>query len=281
MEGTLQHCGMRPRALATMRGDSLAPTPIDKALDSVLDVNSEMRRHSIRVVIESVDEGIDDRLLTLLTEHSAVPQVVSTICRILAERQPDRDPQFAFESLLGSRYRQAGPVSSFLYRQAYRNPMGLAYGICRLRRAEPVDHYSRNMKSWRAMARFAAVMALGDTADIRAVPFLVNALRDRNWRVRHEAAVSIRRLARDVGLIVRDHQGLKAGLIKGLLDRHREVVEEVACALSDLELRSELEREFNSSSLGLAARRIIETVLNGTITIIHPTWVGEPLPNGV
>ncbi|MBP2325465.1 hypothetical protein JOF56_005850 [Kibdelosporangium banguiense] len=245
----------------------------DAALAAVLDVDAPDRRDHIRSLIDSTDEGLDERILAMLAGQRAT--VASVLCRVLAERRPDRDPSYAFDCFARSKRGSADRVESWVGRQAYRHPLGLHYGICRLRLAAPVEHYAVNAAHWTAMRRFAAVLALGDTADVAAVPLVVKALRDRNWRVRVEATGAIRRLSRDGAVAPAVVDSVADSLVACLSDRKPKVVEYAAITLSVSTMRDRLEEARRSSRLKPETIEVVNAALDGKVPALRPTWPGD------
>ncbi|WP_033437821.1 HEAT repeat domain-containing protein [Saccharothrix sp. NRRL B-16314] len=224
-------------------------------------------------MIDSEEQGLDDKVLALIKGRPVA--VASVLCRVLAERNPDRDPSYAFDAIAGPRPEIPDKVDKWVRGQAYRNPLGLAYGIPRLRRASPVEHYRDDLTSWSATRRFNAVLALGDTAAPAAVPLVVEALRDRNWRVRTEAAVAVRRLVRDGAVAPEAVESVADALATCLADRKPKVVEHAAAALSTSLLRDRLVEVRRSSELKPASAAVVDAALGGKMPALQPTWVGD------
>ncbi|WP_158842472.1 HEAT repeat domain-containing protein [Saccharothrix deserti] len=243
----------------------------DAALAAVLDVDSPDRRARIRSLIDSTEEGLDDRILALLADRP--PTAASVLCRILAERNPDRDPSYALD-FFARRSGKPGVVDAWMRRQAY-GILGIGYGIPRLRRASPVEHYRRYLASWTSIRRFKAVWSLGDTADPAAVPLLVKALRDRSWRIRANATTSIRRLARDGAVAPEAVDSVADALVACLKSRRPKLVELAAAALSIPLLRDRLAHERRSARLKPSTAAIVDAALEGEVPPLHPIWEGD------
>ncbi len=245
---------------------------VDSALAAVLDADSPDRRRHIRLLIDSAEDGLDDRIMALLDgEHH---RAASVLCRILAERDPERDPSYVLRRFGGDQ-----PVRWFrkwVRDQAYNHPLGVAYGIPRLRRARPVDHYARGAGHWWAVRRVSAAIALGDTADPAAVPHVVRLLGDRHRDVRAQAAVAIRRLARDGALPVGALDQVADGLVGLLSDPVPAVVEHAAAALATPALRERLVEARNSAGLPPAAVSAVDAALAGGGPPLRPSWEGDP-----
>lgn len=245
---------------------------VDSALAAVLDADSPDRQRHIRLLIDSTEDGLDDRIMALLDAEDV--KAAPVLCRILAERDPERDP-----SCVLRRFGGEEPVRWFLkwaHDQAYRNPLGVAYGIPRLRKADPVEHYARSAGHWWVGRRVVAVMALGDTADPAAVPHVVRLLGDRHRDVRAQAAVAIRRLVRDGALPVEALDRVADPLMRLLSDPVPAVVEHAAAALATPALRERLVAARNSAGLPPPAVSAVDAALAGGGPPLHPTWEGDP-----
>jgi len=104
------------------------------------------------------------------------------ISRILAERDPDRDPSY-LDRLFGE--HQPGEVVIG----------GEDWGFTRLRRLEPVQRYTDQLRDGGFIARVCAATGLGDTVDPAAFDVLLTALSDRRYMIRGAAVQSVQRLA--------------------------------------------------------------------------------------
>ncbi|ONI86236.1 hypothetical protein ALI22I_26460 [Saccharothrix sp. ALI-22-I] len=235
-------------------------------------MDSPDRRAHIRSLIDSTEEGLDDKILTLITGQR--PLVASVLCRILAERDPDRDPSYALD-LFARSSGKPGMVDAWMRRQAYRSPLGLGYGIPRLRRASPIEHYRRDLSSWMVIRRFNAVLSLSDTADPAAVPLVVKALRDRKWWIRADAAIAIRRLARDGAVAPEAADSVADALVACLRSLRPKLVEHAAAALSIPIFRDRLAHERRSSRLKPRTAAIVDAALEGKVPPLHPIWEGD------
>ncbi|MBB5805075.1 HEAT repeat protein [Saccharothrix ecbatanensis] len=246
----------------------------DSALAAVLDVESPDRRAHIRSLIDSTEEGLDDKILALLEDHSAVR---AELCRILAERDRDRDPSYvlAYFAQQPKPGRKPGRIDAWMRSQAYRSPLGIVHGIPRLRRASAIEHYRRDVTSWRTTRRFSAVLSLGDTADPAALPLVVKALRDRKWYIRAEAAVALRRLIRDGAVAPEAVESVADALVACLSHRRPKVVEHAAAALSAPLLRDRLVEARRSSRLKPASAALVDAALEGKVPALPPIWVGD------
>jgi HEAT repeat protein len=207
---------------------------IDSALSDALDEDSPTRRESIRFLIDCDDPGIEDRLFALLAEADRI-HGIAELCRILAERDPERDPAYAIKSALGSRADESGWWARTFNRHSFIL-FSVPYGICRLRKAEPIKHYERVLNGRWAMWRIMAVLSLGDTADLRALPPLARGLRDRSKHVRGTAALAVRRIHRDVGIDAHGLAVVADPLLACQADRRAVVAQNARWALADLGL---------------------------------------------
>lgn len=240
---------------------------VESALAIVLDKDAADRRAAIRVLVESTEEGLEDRLLALV-EEDPPGAVAWDLLRVLAERRPDRDPAYLLDRYHLTKSGRRSLLSRLWPRYLYRSPVGMLTGVTRLRLAAPVEHYARDAVSRRAQRRLFAVWYLGDTADPAAVPHVVRATRDRRWGVRYQAADALRRLARHGAIDREAAGGVVAALVPLLADRHPEVGPRAAAALAEPVLRDRLAPED-------AAR--VDAALADGVPPLPPTWDGEDL----
>lgn len=198
------------------------------------------------------------------------------LCRVLAERRPDRDPTYVVNALGNGDATRSRLAESALHHLLYRNPIGLQSGVSRLVRAEPVKHYARDVGHWRYGRRLLAVISLGDTADSAAVPHVVRSLEDRKHVVRCQAAMALRRLDRDGALPPESVEQVADALVACLSDRKREVVEYAAAASSVPRMRHRLVEVRGSAGLGEEASVIVAAALDGQVVPLATTWEGDP-----
>lgn len=104
------------------------------------------------------------------------------ISRILAERDPDRDPSYL--DRLFDEHRPGEVVIG-----------GEDWGFTRLRRLEPVQRYADQLRDGGFLARVYAATGLGDTVDPAAFDVLLTALSDRRYMIRGAAVQSVQQLA--------------------------------------------------------------------------------------
>jgi hypothetical protein len=222
----------------------------------------------VRQLIDSTEPGVEDVIFDTLDEAGPVRPV---LCRVLAERDPDRDPEFALRYF----YEETdGPVRRWLGQEVYRSPWVWLYGITRLRRAEPVARIAPDVTHLLGTRRHIAVRALGDTADPLAVPHVVGRLRDSRWWVRTEAAAAVRRLARS-GVAV-DRAG--DALVRCLQHDRQEVVEQAAAALALPIFRERL--LWSRATLMPLAGAIVDNALDGAVVPLPPLWPGGATMTG-
>lgn len=235
----------------------------DGALAGIRDWGSPDLRAHIRILIDSTEPGVEEIILGSLGEAGPARPL---LCRVLAERDPHRDPEYVL------RYFHAetdGPIRRWLGREVYRSPWAWLYGITRLRKAKPVERITPDATHWLATRRQIAVMALGDTADPAALPPIVGRLRDSRWWVRTEAAAAIRRLVRS-GVQVRS---ASEALVGCLHHDRQEVVEQAAAALATPALREDL-LSVRAALMPLAGA-VVDNALDGVVTPLVPLWPGE------
>jgi len=235
----------------------------DGALAGIRDWGSPDLRAHIRILMDSNEPLVEEIILDSLDDAGPARPL---LCRVLAERDPYRDPQYALRHF----YEMTdGPVRRRLGREVYRSPWVWLYGITRLRNADPVGHIAPDATHWLATRRLIAVTALGDTADPAALPPVIGRLRDAKWRVRSEAAAAVRRLARS---------GVQVGsaaeaLVRCLQDDRQEVVEQAAAALAFPALRDCL--VWSRATLMPLGGAIVDNALDGAVAPLVPLWPGE------
>ncbi|SEQ47167.1 HEAT repeat-containing protein [Lentzea xinjiangensis] len=235
----------------------------DGALAGLGDWGSPEQHAHIRHLIDDNAPGVEEVILGTLDDAGPVRPL---LCRVLAERDPDRDPDYALRHFYAE---TDGPVRRWLGQEVYRSPWMWLYGITRLRRAKPVERVTPDVTHWFATRRQIAVTALGDTADPAALPPVVGRLRDSKWWVRTQAAAAVRRLARSgVGV------GSAAEPLAGCLHHDRqEVIEQAAAALALPVLRDRL--LWSRATLMPLAGAIVDNALDGVVAPLVPLWPGE------
>ncbi|GAB2844689.1 HEAT repeat domain-containing protein [Lentzea nigeriaca] len=235
----------------------------DGALAGIRDSDSPDLRAHIRILIDSTEPGVEEIILDSLADAGPARPL---LCRVLAERDPDRDPDYALRHF----YEAAdGPIRRRLGHEVYRSPWVWLYGITRLRNANPVDHITPDATHWLATRRQIAVTALGDTADPAALPPVIGRLRDPKWWIRTEAAAAVRRLAKS---------GVEIGsaaeaLARCLQHDRQEVIEQAAAALALPALRERL--RCSRATLMPLAGAIVDNALDGVVAPLVPLWPGE------
>ncbi|OLR95325.1 HEAT repeat domain-containing protein [Actinokineospora bangkokensis] len=208
----------------------MVSTDPEAVVADALDEASVTRRESIRWLVDSTDPRTDEVVLAEYGSRRGHFPAGAVLSRVLAERDPDRDPAYLFDRFdrSGESWfaRWRGRVGA---RWHSRFPLASTYGVTRLRKTDPVARYTHDLSGWRL--RTAAVAALGDTADPVALPVLVLALRARSWRLRTDAANSVRRLVRDLGPGVVLPDEVRDALAANLVHRRDEVAAAAAHAL--------------------------------------------------
>jgi len=235
----------------------------DGALAGTGDWGSPDQRADIRNLIESTEPGVEEIILDTLDDAGPVRPL---LCRVLAERDPDRDPQFALRHFYAE---TDGPVRRWLGQEVYRSPWVWLYGITRLHRAKPVERIAPDVTHWLATRRQIAVTALGDTADPAALPPVVGRLRDSKWWVRSQAAAAVRRLAWSGVRVV----SASEPLLRCLQHDRQEVIEQAAAALAFPALRERL--VWSRATLMPLAGAIVDNALDGVVAPLTPLWPGE------
>ncbi|WP_177320516.1 HEAT repeat domain-containing protein [Lentzea waywayandensis] len=214
-------------------------------------------------MIDSNERGVEEIILGTLAEAGPVRPL---LCRVLAERDPNRDPHYALRHF----YTETdGPVRKWLGQEVYRSPWVWLYGITRLHNANPVERIAPDATNWFAARRQIAVIALGDTANPAALPPVIGRLRDQKWWVRTQAAAAIRRLARS-GVPI---GSASDGLLRCLHHDRQEVIEQAAAALAQPSLRDRL--LWSRATLMPLAGAIVDNALDGVVAPLTPLWPGE------
>ncbi|MET8757268.1 HEAT repeat domain-containing protein [Lentzea sp. NPDC004782] len=235
----------------------------DGALAGIRGWESPDLRAHIRILMDSNEPLVEEIILDSLDDAGPARPL---LCRVLAERDPYRDPQYALRHF----YEMTdGPVRRRLGREVYRSPWVWLYGITRLRNADPIGHIAPDATHWLATRRLIAVTALGDTADPAALPPVIGRLRDAKWRVRSEAAAAVRRLA---GSGVQVGSAAEA-LVRCLQDDRQEVVEQAAAVLALPALRDRL--VWSRATLMPLGGAIVDNALDGVVAPLVPLWPGE------
>lgn len=193
------------------------------------------------------------------------------ISRVLAERDPDRDPAYVdrmFRYGLQGELDDGGLVA------------GEEWGFTRLRQLEPVQWYAKQLHysgfpSW--LMRTSAVVALGDTADPAAFDVLLPALSDEKVRWRGAAVQAVLRLALS-GLEeqYRAHpvrQRLTEMLSDGRNSKVRVEVARALCRLGDEALVADALTK--ASWWQRKWKRELEACLRGEIPPLPKVWPGD------
>lgn len=235
----------------------------DGALAGIGDWGSPDQHAHIRHLIDSTEPGVEEMILGALDDAGPARPL---LCRVLAERDPGRDPRYALRHFYAE---TDGPVRRWLGEEVYRSPWVWLYGITRLRNANPVGRVTPDATHWLGTRRQIAVMALGDTADPAALPPVIGRLRDAKWWVRAQAAAAVRRLAKS---------GVQVGstgeaLLRCLHHDRQEVIEQAAAALARPGLRDRL--LWSRATLMPLAGAIVDNALDGVVAPLPPLWPGE------
>ncbi|PWK82084.1 HEAT repeat protein [Lentzea atacamensis] len=235
----------------------------DGALAGIREWGSPDLRAHIRILIDSNEPGVEEIILGSLDDAGPARPL---LCRVLAERDPFRDPEYALRHFYAE---TDGPVRRLLGHEVYRSPWVWLHGITRLRKANPVERITPDATHWLATRRQIAVTALGDTADPAALPPIIGRLRDPKWWVRFEAAAAIRRLAK-AGVQV----GSAAEALVGCLHHDRqEVIEQAAAALALPALREDL--LYARATLMPLVGAVVDNALDGVLAPLLLLWPGE------
>ncbi|MGA4538822.1 HEAT repeat domain-containing protein [Uniformispora flossi] len=213
-------------------------------------------------------------------DFDGLSQVRQVAARAAAELDPDQDPEPILAVMSSFREHMAHvsasrPVRLFGLRRGFAlgaDPMYyLLLGVARLRRLNPVDHYSGMGQSDHWRVRAFACSALGDTADPRAVRPLEAALRDPHGHVRERAANGLRRL-HNAGIDWAP-ESAAATLADGLADQNTPA----ALACTRALIRADRDDLVRSRLRDLTPRRQrhLTPTLYGEIPPLKPLWPGD------
>jgi hypothetical protein len=167
-----------------------------QALDRLSSGTEEEAAEAAAVLAHGRGDEVDRELLELfeaaadwsnspeakLSQKTGWHEHAELISRILAERDPDRDPSY-LDRLFDEHQPGAVVVA------------GENWGFTRLRRLEPVQRYADQLRGGGFFPRLFATISLGDTVDPAAFDVLLPALSDRRKTVRGAAVQSVQRLA--------------------------------------------------------------------------------------
>ncbi|MFS8098542.1 HEAT repeat domain-containing protein [Lentzea alba] len=191
------------------------------------------------------------------------------ISRVLAERDPDRDPAYIERMFLygfDEEQKDGGLVGAE------------EWGFTRLRRLEPVQWYAKQLQYEgfaRWMMRAAAVVALGDTSDPAAFDVLLPVLSHESKRVRGAAVQAVLRLARS-GLDDEYRAHPVHQRLAEMLSDHPKVRVEAARALCRLGDEALVAEALSKAPWWQRKwRRELETCLRGEIPPLPKMWPGD------
>jgi hypothetical protein len=260
-------------------GSTTSDANEQQALDRIASGTKEEDWREAAVVLSSGSGAeVDHELLAMF--HTALDRGEDSraelVSRILAERDPDRDPSYA-ERLLPEPVAEPGRGERLAEWLVGEIPPGAEeWGFTRLRRLEPVKHYAGQLRDGAPTARLLAAGNLGDTADADAFDVLLPALSDRSRNVRFAAVQSVRRLA-EAGF-AEEYSGhaVRQRLAELLSNDDRLVRVAAARTLflfGDEELVAEALSRTTWSQRKL--KRELEAVLRGDVPPLPKMWIGE------
>lgn len=251
---------------------------LDADVDGLLNVlregpDSANARRAAQLLIRLEDGSADAALLAFFGETRTDAPVAMMASRVLAERDPYRDPSYVLDwfSFRGKIPRMLTIFPMWKW-AAYKFPITTMCGVSRLRRADPVRHYTHFLRSGGSGARFNAAAALGDTADVAALDALEHALTDRHWRVRRVAADSVRRLRHFGAAETLPTHGAYQRLVACLADTKDEVSVAAARALWSLGQEDPVHEALRSLP---HRRRLLEPVTSGEIPPLGTVWAAD------
>lgn len=232
-------------------------------------------RSAILYLISQVGDDVEQALLDVMAENSRTHTDPFAVAgRILAERDPDRDPKYLLRY-----YRRHKPIegNSPLRRwmrrmEAYPPPGSHVAGLSRLRLFRPVPAYAKLMdKSW-VPHRVIAANALGDTADPAALDPLAKGLGDPDKRVRTAAVDAVRRLSRTTSAGAVANHPIRQKLVAALADKDKKVALAAAYALVAIGDEASIQMHVANNP---RRRRLFAGALAGEIPPLFPIWPGE------
>lgn len=251
-----------------------------QALDRIASgTKEEDWREAAVVLSRGSGAEIDHELMAMF--HTALDRGedkrAELVSRILAERDPDRDPSYTERLLPEPVSEPAGRADRLVDWLVGEIPVGAEeWGFTRLRRLEPVRYYADRLRHGAFTARLLAAGNLGDTADAAAFDVLLTALSDRSRNVRFAAVQSVRRLA-EAGLAEEYSGHAVRQRLAELLSGDDRLVR--VAAARTLFLFGD--RALVTEALGRVAwwqrrlKRELEAVLRGDIPPLPKMWIGE------
>ncbi len=221
----------------------------------------------------------DDALLALLAKafDDKDYELRDLLIRVLAERDPDRDPDYALR-FSGSRPIDHGSRFERLWSWMMgETTLSMPSALPRLRRLRPVELYTRQLRTGSPIARMLAASQLGETRDKAAMDVLVTALGDRSKWVRLNAVLGVRRLVRSGAVPdFADHPARR--LVADLLtDRHRKVrvaAAQALCTWGDTAVVAAARKAAGWRRPRF--RRDLDACLRDEIPPLPKTWPGDP-----
>lgn len=224
------------------------------------------------------DEG-DGELMKLFT--TAIDdgdwKRAELVSRILAERDPDRDPSYTAK-MFPNRVAKPASAGGFVDWVLGDLPPGSEeWGVTRLRRLDPVRLFAEQLGKGSGLARGTAALRLGDTVDPVAFDVLLPALSDEHEGVRGTAVQAVRRLAvSGLDRQYREHPVRQRITEMLLSDENQAVRIEVArllCLFGDEVLVADALGKATWTQLRW--KRALEAALRGDIPPLPKMWIGD------
>lgn len=250
---------------------------LESRLKAILKAPEDVALEDAQALVADQDPNLDSRLFTFVAGDYVWPRVKCVACRLLAERDRDRDPT-PLTALFdpGMPKEEATTWLKRMWRNnaAYPVIVSFEYGFSRLRKLAPVRSYMKILteEDYGPNVRANATLGLGDTGELEALEPLTIALGDSHPAVRGYAADSVRRL-RHAGAagVVASHP-VRDRLITGLHDPKKNVRLAAARALGSLgDLAPLRERQQRSPR----DRAELDRILQGDIPPLAKTWPGD------
>ena len=249
---------------------------VSSALEQVaaFDGRSDIRA-VIRVLMSADCEVAEPALLDIMAaDNGTRADPFQVASRILAERDPDRDPQYLLRYMPDDRpIAGNSPIRRWARKVNVYPPVSACiYGLSRLRRFDPVGTYGRLLDEPFSITRMEAASALGDTADPAALDPLAKALADPKKWVRGRALNAVHRLSHTTSAAIVLGHPIRQGLMTALADRNKKLALAVAYVLADL---GDVEAVREYVTRNPRRRRLFAPALAGQIPPLRPFWPGD------
>lgn len=248
---------------------------VERRLRDVLHARGdEAALMATNLVADDITPGLDDSLTQFLRRDYLHPRIQQLACRILIERDRDRDPHPILEMMV----RDSNPIGKKrgVVAEVVDPPaiVSYEYGFSRLTRLRPLEQYDSLLASnCSTNTRINVAIGLGDSGEDRAVDLLVTCLRDPKPKVRAAASDAIRRLANSGNFDISvDDDAERQPLVDLMKDRDRDVR---ISALRSLAAVGLMESVLNFSPPTRREHMEMERLRKGDIEPLERTWPGD------